>query len=65
MQDLQNQIKEAYKRGYTLGSSKKSTSTTSTPPQVVITPKQATTQTQTINNEAIAAIGDDESYLYN
>lgn len=65
MQDLQNQIKEAYKRGYTLGSSKKSTSTTSTPPQVVITPKQTTTQTQTINNEAIAAIGDDESYLYN
>ena len=65
MQDLQNQIKEAYKRGYTLGSSKKSTSTTSAPPQVVITPKQTTTQTQTINNEAIAAIGDDESYLYN
>lgn len=65
MQDLQKQIQEAYKRGYTLGSSKKPTSTTSTTPQVVITPKQTTTQTQTVNNEAIAAIGDDESYLYN
>ena len=65
MQDLQNQIQEAYKRGYALGSAKTPITPKPVTPQVVIAPKQTTTQAGIINNDASAAIGDDESYLYN
>lgn len=65
MQDLQNQIQEAYKRGYALGSAKTPVTSKPVTPQVVIAPKQTTTQAGIINNDASAAIGDDESYLYN
>lgn len=65
MQDFQNQIQEAYKRGYALGSAKTPVTPKPVTPQVVIAPKQTTTQAGIINNDASAAIGDDESYLYN
>lgn len=66
MQELQKQIQDAYKRGFNLG---KATQPEAQPKpetaKVVITPKQETSSKTIINNDATAAFGDDESYLYN
>lgn len=61
MQELQHQIQEAYKRGFAVGSSPRNTYKA---PQVVVSPRTSTPK-ETVNNDASAAFGDDESYLYN
>lgn len=63
MQELQGQIQQAYQRGYYEGNSKGGAKQTSQP-TVVIAPKP-TVQTPKVINDANAAFGDDESYLYN
>lgn len=57
MDSLQQQIQEAYRRGYAVGSRGNYSR-----PQVVVTPRNNTTSSQT--DDAEAAFGDDESYLY-
>lgn len=64
MQELQSQIQEAYKRGFNLGNSQSNSSPKPAAPKVVIAPK-TTPKEKPINNDATAAFGDDESYLYN
>ena len=62
MQELQYQIQEAYKRGYAVGTSSNKQHIN----KVVVTPRNTNATTSDLNtNDASAAFGDDESYLYN
>lgn len=69
LQEMENQIKAAYQRGYTLGSSKHTNLPKVEPKkdkaEVVITPKSPAKKNPNYSNDASAAFGDDESYLYN